>query len=211
MSRKQTCAAKVTNRKSQKFGQPCSRWAVKGSDYCAVHGGTTKLGLADAASLRNRCHAKNRRGEQCRQPAIKGGVVCRAHGGASPQVKRKARERFNDLIDPMINIATRLTDDALAGRMSHSDQMRLIAFIADRTGFQPGVTVEHEVKPFELTMSRIIKEIPAELAIEAEQSGDVVDAELVEDEGSEEVTVRLAPVTHLDRRIGSANPPNRDR
>lgn len=48
-----------------------------------------------------RCTAKSKRsGTQCRQWAIRGGFVCSMHGGQAPQVKRKAQERLNDLIDP---------------------------------------------------------------------------------------------------------------
>ncbi len=36
----------------------------------------------------------------CRRAANKGGVVCPTHGGGAPQVKAKAQERLNDLIDP---------------------------------------------------------------------------------------------------------------
>jgi hypothetical protein len=36
----------------------------------------------------------------CKAYPIAGGRVCKRHGGASPQVRRKAAERLQDLIDP---------------------------------------------------------------------------------------------------------------
>lgn len=43
-----------------------------------------------------RCRATNRAGERCRRICPEGFQVCRFHGGASPQVKRKAKERLAD-------------------------------------------------------------------------------------------------------------------
>src|SRR5687768_12526908 len=36
----------------------------------------------------------------CRKWAIRGGHVCPTHGGSAPQVRRKALERLEHLIDP---------------------------------------------------------------------------------------------------------------
>ena len=48
-----------------------------------------------------RCTAKSSRsGNRCKKAAILGGTVCCTHGGSAPQVKRKAQERLEDLIDP---------------------------------------------------------------------------------------------------------------
>lgn len=121
-------------------------------------------------------------------------------------MKRKARERFNDLIDPMINIAGKLAEDALSGRMSHSDQMRLVAFIADRTGFAPGreISVEVEVKPWEQTMERIIRVAPLDLIETVGSSEEPVDAELVEDEDERvhprDFLPQIIPPTLLNER-----------
>lgn len=176
MSARKTCAGTVTNDKYGKLGQPCQRWAVKGSDFCVVHGGKPDFG--DPATLANRCTANNRFGERCRNAAIVGGTVCRSHGGALPNVQRKARERFNDLIDPMINIAHKMAVRAEAGQMSDSDTLAFMKFVADRTGFVPGreVALEVEVKPWERALQTIVREIPA---VEAQP---VLDAEVIEDE-----------------------------
>ncbi|WP_300611060.1 hypothetical protein [Trebonia sp.] len=44
-----------------------------------------------------KCRAHRRDGELCRRWAIRGGFVCSKHGGASPQARRKARERLVEL------------------------------------------------------------------------------------------------------------------
>lgn len=41
-----------------------------------------------------RCRAHRRDGAPCKRWAIRGGYVCPKHGGASPQARRKARERL---------------------------------------------------------------------------------------------------------------------
>jgi hypothetical protein len=48
-----------------------------------------------------RCTAQSKRaGRRCLKAAILGGTVCTTHGGLAPQVRRKAAERLQDLIDP---------------------------------------------------------------------------------------------------------------
>ena len=44
-----------------------------------------------------KCHAHRRDGALCRRWAIRGGFVCPKHGGASPQARRKARERLVEI------------------------------------------------------------------------------------------------------------------
>lgn len=47
------------------------------------------------------CKARSARGTRpCKKWAIHGGSVCDTHGGRAPQVKRKAKDRLADLIDP---------------------------------------------------------------------------------------------------------------
>jgi hypothetical protein len=41
-----------------------------------------------------RCRAHRGDGSPCGRWAIRGGYVCPKHGGASPQARRKARERL---------------------------------------------------------------------------------------------------------------------
>ena len=175
-----------------------------------------------------RCSARARgSGQQCKRPAIKGGTVCRLHGGSAPQVIKKARERFNDLVDPMINITEKMMKDAEEGKLTVQEQLALVKFVADRTGFVPGKTVNIDGKAqWEIAMTQIIREVPAEIA-----SGDVIDADVVEDDEDllaqherEEAEKRRAEfeaqsrdraraelpnfMQHAERRVGSAQPPH---
>lgn len=126
----------------------------------------------------NRCVAHRKNGDRCKKAAIRGGTVCRSHGGAAPQVQRSARERWLDGIDPMINTTMKHLQDAVEGKLTPMEALAWAKFFADRAGFVPGKTVniEGEAK-WEIAMTQIIREIPAELA-----AGEVVDADVIEDE-----------------------------
>lgn len=43
---------------------------------------------------------RSKKGDPCPNRAILGGNVCMAHGGRAPQVRRKANERLEDILDP---------------------------------------------------------------------------------------------------------------
>lgn len=135
-------------------------------------------GVLDPNS-RVRCVAhKAHNGERCKNAAIKGGTVCRFHGGATKHVQKSARERFNDLIDPMINIAHDIAKEAEEGKLSASDRIAFMKFVADRTGFIPGKTVNIDgPAPWEVAFTHIIREVPAELT-----EGDVIDADVLEED-----------------------------
>jgi hypothetical protein len=94
---------------------------------------------------------------------------------------------------------------------SDSDRLRAIQMVLDRTGYGPGRIVEVEVKPWEITMQRIVKEIPNGLAVTRADEA-IVDAEIVEDieDIETEPDLRFEPFTNVvPMRIGSANPPRR--
>jgi hypothetical protein len=78
-----------------------------------------------------KCTAHTTAGNPCRNYAIKGGNVCKNHGGSAPQVKRKARERLLEAVDPA---AAELARIALNGK---SEQVRLNAIkeLFARAGF----------------------------------------------------------------------------
>ena len=110
-----------------------------------------------------RCTAKSSRSQQrCKRPAILGGTVCQTHGGAAPQVKRKARERLEDLIDP---------DRALreAAQLAYSNIQDLL----DEEG---------KVRP--------LKEWPRELAA-AVSSIDLTKKNLTAGDGKQEDVIRI--------------------
>ena len=86
------------------------------------------------------CKAKSKRsGKRCQKPAIKSGTVCRMHGGAAPQVKKKARERFNDLVDPAINTLAKAMEEAEEkGEKVSTQALNAARDILDRAGYKPG-------------------------------------------------------------------------
>jgi hypothetical protein len=52
---------------------------------------------------RQKCQARISNGSrQCERWAINGSNVCATHGGRAPQVKRSAKERLEELVDPAI-------------------------------------------------------------------------------------------------------------
>lgn len=103
--------------------------------------------------LNVRCKAhKSTNGEPCKNFAIRGAVVCRNHGGATPQVKRKAKERLADLVDPAIAKLQRLIEDEIS-----SVALGACKDILDRNGLgavapedQPPPAVSIEVKSLAL-------------------------------------------------------------
>jgi len=110
-----------------------------------------------------RCTAKSSRsGNRCKKAAILGGMVCRTHGGSAPQVKKKALERLEDLIDP---------DRALreAAKLAYSN----IQDVLDDDG---------NVRP--------IKEWPRELAA-AVSSIDMTKKNLTAGDGKQEDVIRI--------------------
>ena len=110
-----------------------------------------------------RCTAKSSRSQQrCKKAAILGGTVCATHGGSAPQVKRKALERLEDLIDP---------DRALreAAKLAYSNIQDLL----DEEG---------KVRP--------MKEWPRELAA-AVSSIDMTKKNLTAGDGKQEDVIRI--------------------
>ncbi len=77
------------------------------------------------------CRAKNRAGNPCGGRVIRGGTVCRMHGGSAPQVKKSARERLDDMIDPALNRLLRLIDDESSGIA-----LAAVKDILDRGGYK---------------------------------------------------------------------------
>ena len=222
MATKKQCAGVIGNPKDPRKGNPCSRYAVNGSDMCAVHGGSIKVATATASDLANRCvHKASSTGDRCKKSAIKGGTVCKSHGGAARHVAKKARERLLELQEPAIVQLNRILS---APGTSDSDRLRAVQMVLDRTGLGASQHVEVEVKPWEITMQQVFKNnvdpqinrgIPADMLEELNASKttardeNIEDAEVIEDDDFEpsdhsNVVSFDAPV-----RRGSANPPRR--
>ena len=87
-----------------------------------------------------RCTAKISDGSRrCRKARMHGQRICGSHGGRSPQAKRSARERLNELAEPAI--------EALRVALESNDIRAIIRaaqIVLDRTGYGPSQHVEVE-------------------------------------------------------------------
>jgi hypothetical protein len=107
-------------------------------------------------------HARNGSGKRCNKAAVKGTNVCASHGGAAPQVKRAAKERLAELIEP-----------ALAGlnyALESNDLTAIVKaaqIVLDRTGFHPSQAIELTGKdgnPIQVQQATInVNDLPVEM------------------------------------------------
>ena len=87
---------------------------------------------------RQKCQARISEGSrQCERWAINGGSVCATHGGRAPQVKRSAKERLEELVDPAIIGLRRAIKSNDIGASVRASQI-----VLDRTGFHPSRSIE---------------------------------------------------------------------
>jgi hypothetical protein len=113
-----------------------------------------------------RCTAhSSQTGERCKRSAIKGGTVCASHGGRAPQVKKSAKERLAELIEPALAGLHKALQSNDLGSIVKASQI-----VLDRTGFHPTKSVELFGKdggPIETTHTTID---PESLTPEARES-----------------------------------------
>ena len=79
-----------------------------------------------------RCTARSSRTHQaCRRYPIRGGTVCPTHGGSIKRVKKAARERLEEMVDPALTELRKLIETA------DSDSVKLSAIkdVLDRAGY----------------------------------------------------------------------------
>lgn len=107
------------------------------------------------------CHARRTNGEPCTRFAIKGGKVCAFHGGSAPQVKRKARLRLAELVDPAIATLAR----EMAGADKSRDRQAAANSILDRSGYGRATKIEAD-DARELLLQRLLE--ARELAYQAQ-------------------------------------------
>jgi hypothetical protein len=120
-----------------------------------------------------RCIADNKNGTgRCRRWAIKGGSVCWHHGGSAPQVRQAAARRLESAIDRLLAALLHIAED--------EDQPAAVRVAAikdalDRAGFgarDRELTIN--LRKFEDNIEGIFVDVV---------SDDIVDAQVVEDEG----------------------------
>lgn len=173
------CEATVASEKSPNFGQQCQRDAVRGATTCQSHGGLETTTTPDAVwhnPLSMKCTAKRSDGQPCEKYAMRGGNVCDTHGGTAPQVRQAARDRLLSLVNPAISVVNEIMNDR---RQSGGDRLRAANMVLNKTGFHDKTEVEVEVKPWQQMVESAL--LLRDGASEAEDDGDVVDAEVVDE------------------------------
>lgn len=122
-----------------------------------------KSGVPGSVNPERRCTAKaNRTGERCRRAAIKGGTVCTVHGGNLPQVRKKAKERLLELVEPALASLQKVLTDPAA---DDATKVRAALGILDRTGHGPGAKLEVGFSKFDQLLEDAV-EVGAQVAIE---------------------------------------------
>lgn len=141
------------------------------------HTGTIDI-ADDVDTLPNgqrRCKATaNSTGKRCKSPAIEGATVCRVHGGSAPQVRRKARLRLAELVDPAVGRLGRIL-----AKGNDRDAMRAIENVLDRAGYprKAEISVDDARALLRQRLDQLRKE-----ARSFDDGADVVDAEVVDDD-----------------------------
>lgn len=108
---------------------------------------------------KQRCTARVSSGDrQCNRWAINGGLVCATHGGRAPQVKRSAKERLGDLIEPALaGLRKALMSDDLSSIVKASQ------IVLDRTGFYPPKAQEDKDKDLDQMREKLAEAIGVEV------------------------------------------------
>lgn len=87
---------------------------------------------------RQRCTARISDGSrQCERWAINGGTVCATHGGQAPQVKKSAKERLAELVEPALKGLHKALKSGEIPSIVKAAQI-----VLDRTGFHPSQAIE---------------------------------------------------------------------
>ena len=109
-----------------------------------------------------KCKARSSQtGKPCGHWAVRGGTVCHMHGGSAAQVKARARQRLDDMVDPALGKLRKLINAE-----SESVSLQAIAQILDRTGYKlperletdSAVTIKVEYEIIEQPMAEVPRE-----------------------------------------------------
>ena len=126
-----------------------------------------------------RCAAhSSQTGERCKKAAIKGGTVCASHGGRAPQVKKSAKERLAELVEPALNGLHKALKSGEIPSIVKAAQI-----VLDRTGFHPTQAVElfgKEGEPIAVQQTLDVESLPMWLkkALFAVSKGRGISAEM---------------------------------
>jgi vacuolar-type H+-ATPase subunit E/Vma4 len=124
-----------------------------------------------------RCTAhSSRTGLPCKRNAIRGGTVCRSHGGAAPQVKAKAAERIEQLLDRFFDRLSEslggMTTEQIEALKSDAHQIKALTdsvvklsehreVLEGRTAKRSEVTV-NEQSDFDREIAALVEQLAAQ-------------------------------------------------
>lgn len=104
---------------------------------------TVAVDASIESPLDRKCKAIKKDGVQCGKWAIKGATVCGTHGGSAPQVRRSARARLLELVDPAL---AELSKILYRTNVLDSDKIKACTAILDRAGYGPNAKLTVEQK-----------------------------------------------------------------
>jgi len=132
---------------------------------------------------RTRCSAV-RGGRRCRKGTIPGGTVCNTHGGAAPQVRRRAKLRALQLLDPALGQLARI----IANPSDQRTALAAIKLVAELNGM--GRAANSEVSgdvAKALLMERYyaLREAREKAEAAALEDGETLEAEVLDEDALE--------------------------
>ena len=102
-----------------------------------------------------RCSAdSSRTGLPCRKAAVRGLAVCRTHGGSSRSARQAAQLRLAVLVDPAIDILTKVLRPSRGEKFSPALGLAAAKVVLDRAGLKDVGSVDplaHRIDPREFT------------------------------------------------------------
>lgn len=137
-----------------------------------------------------KCSARTQNGDPCKNSPIAGSTVCRMHGGAAGQVKRKAQERLEKGVLPLLGRLYKLaTDESVPAAV----RLAAIRDWLDRAGINSKIEIEVDM-PWKDVIAGIVAEVDEDQLMSAQnylhrqspppprELEEYVDAEVVEDD-----------------------------
>lgn len=132
-----------------------------------------------------RCHAKSKEtGKRCGRWSVKGARVCVVHGGRSPHVKSKAMSRLMDMQPKAMDRLQEILNNSQDERVV----LQAVNMILERLGVNAdaladdGVAMDMFIRRMIEIRAEMGKPIPERFQHYVEDDGEVVDAEIVEDD-----------------------------
>lgn len=137
-----------------------------------------------------KCSARTQNGDPCKNSPIQGSTVCRMHGGAAGQVKRRAQERLEKAVLPLLGQLYKMAMDD--GSLPPAVKLAAIRDMLDRAGITSKLEIEIDV-PWKDIISGIVAEVDDDQIMNAQhylnrasppprELEGYVDAEVVDDD-----------------------------